>query len=577
MSRLSRLVLPVELGQHTYRLAPNRTELVAGNQIIPLPSIAKDFNILTISTNDHISIYVSTIVQAFPRELLKREFNTSFPFFIEHDHEISDSTLDLDYYHPTFERQHQLGLNFDGSSIYLNDESPKFKPVSFARRTEPWRKFTLGWFNLGTSLFFTFLTVFAAFRRKDLQARALRLFHQEQYFISFFCLYALLLFAIFREGIGDWATDWESMYVQVNQLIFSQLYSRLYQLLAYLFYLTSYEARAIACLTLWMACVWYYRLLLRHFVGNRLLAVGLLGLVMFSPVLLINIFHTQRMYFASLFLCLGSLLLYFNLIFKMGDSRYLRASYLALVVAAALRQDFVVFILPLILSQLFWTKLSRKRLLWACVFAAGGYVILSLSHDREFQRSYEVVSYRAAFQPYFKSRESLPPADNAFLNSTTLMNGFMPSVRESEASRFKEIVRRAILNEPLIFITNGLEKMKGILFGQEFYRGLNTTDRGKAYQTKMYDIPEGRRATRGKSVQNFLPLSEGEKITTILPMPKEVKKSDDSLLMVTRAGVAKNAKRPVSPMCAFPVLSPSHSTRATSSFRLRSSARATPT
>ncbi len=65
------------------------------------------------------------------------------------------------------------------------------------------------------------------------------------------------------------------------------------------------------------------------------------------------------------------------------------------------------------------------------------------------------------------------------------------------------------------------------------------TDKGKAYQTKMYDIPEGRRATRGKSVMNFLPLSEGEKITSILPMPKEVKKSESSLMMVTKHGVAK--------------------------------------
>jgi len=65
------------------------------------------------------------------------------------------------------------------------------------------------------------------------------------------------------------------------------------------------------------------------------------------------------------------------------------------------------------------------------------------------------------------------------------------------------------------------------------------TDKGKVYQTKMYDIPEGRRATRGKSVMNFLPLSEGEKITSILPMPKEVKKSEASLMMVTKMGVAK--------------------------------------
>ncbi len=65
------------------------------------------------------------------------------------------------------------------------------------------------------------------------------------------------------------------------------------------------------------------------------------------------------------------------------------------------------------------------------------------------------------------------------------------------------------------------------------------TNKGKVYQTKMYDIPEGRRATKGKSIMNFLPLSEGEKITSILPMPKEVKKSESSLMMVTKNGIAK--------------------------------------
>ena len=65
------------------------------------------------------------------------------------------------------------------------------------------------------------------------------------------------------------------------------------------------------------------------------------------------------------------------------------------------------------------------------------------------------------------------------------------------------------------------------------------SNKGKVYQTKMYSIPEGRRATRGKSIMNFLPLSEGEKITSILPMPKEVKKSESSLMMVTKQGVAK--------------------------------------
>ncbi len=66
------------------------------------------------------------------------------------------------------------------------------------------------------------------------------------------------------------------------------------------------------------------------------------------------------------------------------------------------------------------------------------------------------------------------------------------------------------------------------------------TDRGKAYQIKMYDIPEGKRATRGKSIMNFLALSEGEKVTSILPMPKNLKDIKElSLLMITSEGVGK--------------------------------------
>lgn len=68
------------------------------------------------------------------------------------------------------------------------------------------------------------------------------------------------------------------------------------------------------------------------------------------------------------------------------------------------------------------------------------------------------------------------------------------------------------------------------------------TDKGKVYQTKMYDIPEGRRATKGKSIMNFLPLSADEKITSILPMPKEAKKVVSSLMMVTKNGVAKKVE-----------------------------------
>ncbi len=65
------------------------------------------------------------------------------------------------------------------------------------------------------------------------------------------------------------------------------------------------------------------------------------------------------------------------------------------------------------------------------------------------------------------------------------------------------------------------------------------TNKGKAYQIKMYEIPEGKRATKGKSIANFLALADDERVTSILPMPKEVKKGGLSLFMVTKNGVGK--------------------------------------
>jgi len=67
------------------------------------------------------------------------------------------------------------------------------------------------------------------------------------------------------------------------------------------------------------------------------------------------------------------------------------------------------------------------------------------------------------------------------------------------------------------------------------------TDKGKVYQTKMFDIPEGRRATKGKSVMNFLALTAEEKVTSVLAVRKEGWEGDWSLMMVTQNGVAKKS------------------------------------
>ncbi|MFA5744784.1 MAG: DNA gyrase subunit A, partial [Candidatus Paceibacterota bacterium] len=65
------------------------------------------------------------------------------------------------------------------------------------------------------------------------------------------------------------------------------------------------------------------------------------------------------------------------------------------------------------------------------------------------------------------------------------------------------------------------------------------TDFGKAYQLKMYEIPEGRRATKGKSIMNFLALAGDEKVTSILPVPKGAALDALSIVFVTEEGVVK--------------------------------------
>lgn len=66
------------------------------------------------------------------------------------------------------------------------------------------------------------------------------------------------------------------------------------------------------------------------------------------------------------------------------------------------------------------------------------------------------------------------------------------------------------------------------------------TDWGKVYQLKMYEIPEGKRATRGKSIMNFLSIAQDEKVTSVLARPKADKKSEElALLLVTKQGTVK--------------------------------------
>ncbi len=63
------------------------------------------------------------------------------------------------------------------------------------------------------------------------------------------------------------------------------------------------------------------------------------------------------------------------------------------------------------------------------------------------------------------------------------------------------------------------------------------TSRGRVFQLKAYDIPQGSRTAKGQAMVNFLQLGPGEKVTTTLP----ISDYDDAkfLVMATEKGVIK--------------------------------------
>ena len=66
------------------------------------------------------------------------------------------------------------------------------------------------------------------------------------------------------------------------------------------------------------------------------------------------------------------------------------------------------------------------------------------------------------------------------------------------------------------------------------------TDSGKAFQTKVYEVPEGVKANRGRGLANFLEISTQDKVLSVLALDKKDKEENIKyLVMATKNGVIK--------------------------------------
>ncbi|MFH0806666.1 MAG: DNA gyrase subunit A [Candidatus Brennerbacteria bacterium] len=64
------------------------------------------------------------------------------------------------------------------------------------------------------------------------------------------------------------------------------------------------------------------------------------------------------------------------------------------------------------------------------------------------------------------------------------------------------------------------------------------TDKGRAFQTKAYEIPVSSRTAKGRSILNFLSIPQGEKVTALVAYSDEEAK-DAFLMMATKSGIIK--------------------------------------
>jgi len=63
------------------------------------------------------------------------------------------------------------------------------------------------------------------------------------------------------------------------------------------------------------------------------------------------------------------------------------------------------------------------------------------------------------------------------------------------------------------------------------------TNKGRVYSLKAYEIPEAGRTARGTAIVNLLQLDGGEKVTAMIPLPKE--REEGYLVMATKNGLIK--------------------------------------
>ncbi|MEX2436814.1 MAG: DNA gyrase C-terminal beta-propeller domain-containing protein, partial [Candidatus Paceibacterota bacterium] len=129
----------------------------------------------------------------------------------------------------------------------------------------------------------------------------------------------------------------------------------------------------------------------------------------------------------------------------------------------------------------------------------------------------------------FKREDFVPKKETVVVfTSDGYIKRVLPNVFKSQKRGGKGLIGFDLKEE---------DKVNQLLMANTHNNILFFTDKGKVYQTKVYEIPESNRTAKGKLVHTFLGLDDNEKITTMVSYPEEDK--GKFLTMVTKKGIIK--------------------------------------
>lgn len=132
------------------------------------------------------------------------------------------------------------------------------------------------------------------------------------------------------------------------------------------------------------------------------------------------------------------------------------------------------------------------------------------------------------------SAEDLIPEESVIITITKsgYVKRLAPDTYRSQSRGGKGVIGQTLKEEDVVEKLISSNTHDDILF---------FTNKGRAFQTKVYELPEGSRVSKGQALVNFLQLGAGEYSTGVLTLGK---KSDAKfLIMATKNGVIKKTPR----------------------------------